>query len=88
MDIIRKLLDPNPETRLGCGKNGAKDIKDHPFFAKEINFNLLIRMKEEAPVKLPARIFSPLMFANLAFETGGEYPELSAGTTYFDCEVH
>jgi serum/glucocorticoid-regulated kinase 2 len=54
VDIIRKLLDPNPETRLGCGKNGAKDIKDHPFFAKEINFNLLIRMKEEAPVSVNA----------------------------------
>jgi serine/threonine protein kinase len=29
-DLIRKLLDPNPSTRLGA--NDARDIMRHPFF--------------------------------------------------------
>ena len=29
-DIIKKLLDPNPTTRLGAG--GVEEIKNHPFF--------------------------------------------------------
>ena len=29
-DQVLKLLDPNPEKRLG--HNGAQEIKDHPFF--------------------------------------------------------
>jgi protein-serine/threonine kinase len=31
-NIIRNLLNPNPKNRLGS-KNGAYDIKDHPFFS-------------------------------------------------------
>lgn len=50
VDIVRKLLDPNPETRLGNHKAGVSEIKEHPFFTKEINFQLLIRQREEAPV--------------------------------------
>jgi serine/threonine-protein kinase RIM15 len=33
--LITKLLNPDPEQRLGC--NGASEIKDHPFFS-EINW--------------------------------------------------
>lgn len=29
-DLIEKLLDPNPKTRLGS--NGAEEVKQHPFF--------------------------------------------------------
>lgn len=31
-DLISKLLDVNPKTRLGAGVNGAKNIKSHIFF--------------------------------------------------------
>jgi serine/threonine-protein kinase RIM15 len=29
-DLVKKLLDPNPLTRLG--HNGSQEIKDHPYF--------------------------------------------------------
>jgi len=32
-DLIRKLLDRNPETRLGSTANDFEDIQAHPFFA-------------------------------------------------------
>jgi serine/threonine protein kinase len=32
-DLISKLLVPNPKNRLGHGKDGSKNIKEHPFFA-------------------------------------------------------
>ncbi|CAK9879264.1 unnamed protein product [Sphagnum jensenii] len=53
IDIVKQLLDPNPETRLGCRKSGTAEIKEHPFFDKVINFQLLIREKEEAPMVPP-----------------------------------
>ncbi|KAH9556241.1 hypothetical protein CY35_07G016400 [Sphagnum magellanicum] len=53
IDIVKQLLDPNPETRLGCRKSGTAEIKEHPFFNKVINFQLLIREKEEAPMVPP-----------------------------------
>lgn len=31
-DFVRRLMDENPETRLGA--NGTQEIKDHPFFAR------------------------------------------------------
>jgi len=31
-DLCRRLLDKNPETRLGSGANDAKDIREHPWF--------------------------------------------------------
>ncbi|EFJ25645.1 hypothetical protein SELMODRAFT_99275, partial [Selaginella moellendorffii] len=66
-DIVRKLLDPNPETRLGCRKRGAADIKEHPFFAKSVNFQLLIRQKEEPPVS-----FTELMQVTLHFPSADD----------------
>jgi len=32
-DLLRSLLDKNPETRLGGGPNDAEDIKNHPWFS-------------------------------------------------------
>ena len=29
---MRKLLERNPQKRLGAGSKGIKDIKSHPFF--------------------------------------------------------
>jgi hypothetical protein len=58
VDVVKRLLDPNPETRLGCRKFGPAEIKEHPFFTREINFQLLSRQKEEPPV---SRSFSQLI---------------------------
>ncbi|KAL3701970.1 hypothetical protein R1sor_019992 [Riccia sorocarpa] len=52
-DLCRQLLDPNPETRLGCRERGLAEIKEHPFFTTEIDFQLLLRQKEEAPMIPP-----------------------------------
>jgi serine/threonine protein kinase len=32
-DLVEKMLDPNPETRIGA-QNGAEEIKQHPYFTK------------------------------------------------------
>jgi cGMP-dependent protein kinase len=31
-DLIEKLLVPNPACRLGCGHEGYRELKSHPFF--------------------------------------------------------
>ncbi|KAI9206730.1 kinase-like domain-containing protein, partial [Polychytrium aggregatum] len=36
-DLVRRLLDPDPVTRLGAGKEGPTEIKNHPWF-KELNW--------------------------------------------------
>ena len=47
-DIISKLLNKNPETRLG--KHGIAEIKSHPFFAT-IDFDLVFKRTLIAPFK-------------------------------------
>jgi serine/threonine protein kinase len=47
-DIIIRLLDKNPDTRLG--KNGIVEIKFHPFFAT-IDFDLVYKKSLNAPFK-------------------------------------
>ena len=47
-NIISKLLEKNPGTRLG--KNGLKEIKSHPFFGS-INFETIKNKKAKAPFK-------------------------------------
>jgi len=32
-DLITQMLSKEPSQRLGCGKRGARDVKEHPFFA-------------------------------------------------------
>lgn len=31
-DLVQRLMDPNPASRLGCGAAGVADIALHPFF--------------------------------------------------------
>lgn len=50
MDLISKLLDVDERTRLGCGPNGAKEIKAHKFF-DGIDWSLLEQKHVEAPFK-------------------------------------
>lgn len=47
-DIICKLLDKNPNTRLG--RNGLSEIKSHPFFTT-LDFDLIFKKKLNAPFK-------------------------------------
>mmetsp|Transcript_23941 Transcript_23941/g.39982 ORF Transcript_23941/g.39982 Transcript_23941/m.39982 type:complete len:673 (+) Transcript_23941:161-2179(+) len=49
-DLISKLLDVSDKTRLGSGPNGAKDIRNHPFF-NDIDWDLLEQKHIEPPFK-------------------------------------
>jgi len=48
-DIVNKLLTPTKARRLGNLRGGAKDVKNHPFFAG-INFEALSAKKIKPPV--------------------------------------
>ncbi|KAI8092787.1 kinase-like domain-containing protein [Halteromyces radiatus] len=47
--LLRGLLTRDPEERLG--NHGSADIKNHPFFAKHIDWRLLLQKKLQAPFK-------------------------------------
>ncbi|CAO3659177.1 unnamed protein product [Umbelopsis ramanniana] len=49
-DLIQRLLDRNPATRLGAGQDDAKEIKAHPFF-KEIDWVKLVKKQVMPPFK-------------------------------------
>ena len=49
-DVLSKLLDKNPSTRLGGGTGDGKDVMSHPFFAS-IDFEKLYRRELPAPFK-------------------------------------
>ena len=47
-DLIKKLLIINPKKRLGYGEDGAKKIKQHPYF-KDVNWDNVWKQKIEPP---------------------------------------
>ena len=49
-DIIFKLLQVNPEKRLGSGPTGADEIKQHRFFAS-LDWQALEAKKLQAPIR-------------------------------------
>jgi serine/threonine protein kinase len=49
-DIITRLLDKNPATRLGS-VNDADDIVNHPWFATGVDFEKMLTKGVEAPFK-------------------------------------
>jgi len=52
-DLIVKLLDRNVETRLGCGPQGAEELKRHPFF-RSLNWKAVLKKKLK-PALMPER---------------------------------
>ena len=56
-DILKGLLTRDPNQRLGV--NGAEEIKRHPFFAKHIDFKLLLQKKIQPPFK-PSVVSLPI----------------------------
>jgi len=48
MDLITRLLDKNPATRLGAA-NDYQDILNHSWFS-DIDMDLLLKKKLEAPI--------------------------------------
>ncbi|CAF3504639.1 unnamed protein product [Rotaria socialis] len=48
-DFILKLLTKNPKRRLGS--KGLEDIKRHPFFGTDIDWDAILHKRTQAPVK-------------------------------------
>lgn len=46
--ILQKLLERNPERRLGAGKEDAEEIKRQPFF-KDVNFDDVLNKRIPPP---------------------------------------
>lgn len=57
--ILTGLLTRDPLQRLGV--NGADEIKKHPFFAKNIDFNKLLKKQIQPPFK--PSVSSPVVSA-------------------------
>ncbi|KIP05161.1 hypothetical protein PHLGIDRAFT_31013 [Phlebiopsis gigantea 11061_1 CR5-6] len=58
--ILTGLLTRDPTQRLGV--NGAEEIKKHPFFAKNIDFNKLLKKQIQPPFK--PSVTSPVDVSN------------------------
>jgi serine/threonine protein kinase len=66
-DLISKLLIPNPKNRLGYGKDGAKNIKEHPYFngidweeawEKKLTPPLIPKLKDETDLSYFDKMFT------------------------------
>ncbi|OWZ33134.1 non-specific serine/threonine protein kinase [Cryptococcus neoformans c45] len=68
--LLTGLLNRDPRQRLGV--NGAQDIKNHPFFAKHINFTKLWNKQIQPPFK-PA-VASAIDTSNFDEEFTNEVP--------------
>jgi serine/threonine protein kinase len=54
-DLIRKLLVPDPNMRLGCLSRADLDLRDHPWFGRHIDWCQLYRKEITAPWVPPVR---------------------------------
>ena len=48
-DFILKLLTKNPKRRLGA--KGLEDVKRHPFFGPDIDWDAIAQKRTQAPIK-------------------------------------
>lgn len=74
IDLITKLLDKDPETRLGSGPKDWEEIKAHPFFAS-VNWNDLHNKK--IPMQWKPPITNALDVSQFDSEFTGEAPKLT-----------
>lgn len=49
-NIVRSLLNKNPNMRLGCGKGDAQDVQGNAWFSR-LDWNLLKLRKYKPPYK-------------------------------------
>lgn len=49
--LVERLLDPNPLFRAGAGREGAAEIKNHPWFAGELLAILATLAPRPAPLR-------------------------------------
>ncbi|CAI2355831.1 unnamed protein product [Caenorhabditis sp. 36 PRJEB53466] len=49
-DLVKKLIVPDPDSRLGSGPTDSEEIKSHPFF-NNIDWNKAAERQLEAPIK-------------------------------------
>ncbi len=70
-NLIKKLLDKNPDKRLG-NNNDFIEIKNQDFF-KDFNFDELLNKKIESPYKP----YFDINFKNKTFENKYSYEDLS-----------
>jgi len=54
-DFVRKLLNPNSTKRLGCLRDGAADVKRHPWLAENADFRGVADGVAPAPWTPPLR---------------------------------
>ena len=71
-DIITKLLNRDPKKRLGSGKHGIDDIKNHPWF-KSVKWNLALDRKLNPPKPKIHPIQNEYIPQNLFFNNNEEY---------------
>lgn len=72
-DLLRKLLDRNPEKRLGV--NGSHEIREHPFFKGKINWQELLQRKTKP-------LFRPRVVCFSFFLSRGELFECDTDLSY------
>lgn len=73
-DLLRGLLVKDPSRRLGGGRNDARDIMQHVFFAS-IDWDLLVQKKITPPFK--PQVLNETDTSNFDFEFTGESVELT-----------
>ena len=55
LSLLQGLLTKRVESRLGCGKNGIREVMEHAFF-KSIDWNALYHLKVEPFIKPKLRV--------------------------------
>mmetsp|Transcript_23858 Transcript_23858/g.34294 ORF Transcript_23858/g.34294 Transcript_23858/m.34294 type:complete len:179 (+) Transcript_23858:1253-1789(+) len=66
LDLLKRLLDPNPATRLGF--KGAEEIRSHPFFAG-VDWSKVL---EQTPIFIPENS----TFENTSYFEAGRRPSM------------
>ena len=74
-DLINKLLNVDPNKRLGYGKNGVEELKNHPYF-KDVNWEKLKNLEETPPFIPEIKDFTDLKY--IVLKDDGNIPNNSS----------